>query len=94
MNSLSQSYRQRAVHFDTLSLDLIQFKNHRDWLEMFSYNVVNFKSEPAPQHLQKRTLKAVIADRDTLGKMKAWAMVCPSIHINSNYICELTTLIH
>ena len=47
---------QEELQFDTL----IPFKNHPDRLEYFSYNVVNYTSEPAPRHFVE-ALEAVMS---------------------------------
>ena len=66
---------QEELQFDTL----IPFKNHPDGLECFSYNVVNYTSEPAPRHFVE-ALEAVMSDKSTnqkdpldiIGVFKEW----------------------
>ena len=73
---------QEELQFDTL----IPFKNHPDGLECFSYNVVNYTSEPAPRHFVE-ALEAVMSDKSTnqkdpldiIGAFKEWDIARPAV---------------
>ena len=58
-----QRKREKTAVEEELQFNmLISFKNHPEGLECFSYNVVNYTSEPAPRHFVE-ALKIVIADK-------------------------------